>query len=138
MNSAIQRLVNKHLGHKTPDHPKSVASKRRSAPVKSIEESTSLIPIAMAEAVVEKASRLLDVDLYNTEFPAMLVKYAEEIFQHNADFRKKVKATSGRDYLWMYMQHWLPSFLMKSRRYDNNKIRRVLIQSGFSLGRDVY
>ena len=136
MNPAIQRLVNKHLGRKTtasrPSRPE-----RKKTSSKSIDESTPIIPIAMAEGVVAKAARLLDEDLQGP-LAEQLVKTAEQIFQHNPSFRKKVMSASGRDYLWNFMQHWLTSDLMKSGRYDTHKLRRILIQGGFSLGHDVY
>jgi hypothetical protein len=140
MNPAIKRLVDKHLGVKKPttNRSKAVTSHQSKLANKTIEESTPIIPVAMAESVVNKAARLLDEDLQNTNFAEILASHAETIFKHNPDFRKKVKANNGREYLWNFMQHWLTSELMKSGRYDKHKLRRVLIQGGFSLGRDVY
>lgn len=139
MKPAIQKIVAKHLGRST-----AVASKRvRKVSHKhishgSIEELTPIIPIAMAESVVDKAARLLDEDLQNTTLAEQLVRTAETIFQHNKTFRKKVMATNGRDYLWGFMQHWLTSDLLESRRYDRNKLRHILIDGGFSMGKDAY
>ena len=86
-----------------------------------LEADTGIIPWAMAEAVVEKAARLLDTT-FESEFAKRLVDYlvehAEKIYAHNPRFRGAVQSeanggNAGRDYLWGYMQHWLVSELQK-------------------------
>lgn len=45
-----------------------------------------------------------------------LVEHAETIYQHNADFRKKIKGKGnrGRDYLYSFMRHWLSAWVAKN------------------------
>lgn len=108
---------------------------------KSIEEATSIMPDIIAETVVLKAAQLLNTNLDVPTLSAYLVGHAEATYAANTTFRKKInsnanKGNSGRDYLHIYMQHWLSSRLLKSS--DNNPhVRQILIKSGFAMGRNI-
>jgi hypothetical protein len=46
-----------------------------------------------------------------------LVGYANTVYAHNDRFRRRINGVGdrGRDYLWMFMRHWLAA-LLKERR----------------------
>jgi hypothetical protein len=48
-----------------------------------------------------------------------LVKKTETLYQVNADFKRKLNSNAragnaGRDYLYMFMRHWLSSILLRN------------------------
>ena len=92
------------------------------------------MPDVMAEAVCERAARLLDIPAVDERLIEYLVDHARHIYSINPDFRKKVRSeanqgNAGRDYLYMYMCHWIASELVKG-----GASRRMLVDSGFSMG----
>jgi hypothetical protein len=106
----------------------------------SIERDTPIVLSAMAESVCQEAAVLLGMELDLGHYVDYLVKYANAVYEHNEDFRSKVKGkgNKGRDYLWSFMQHWLTAEILKNTRRDPRfrKIRMVLEESGFSMGHD--
>ena len=80
---------------------------------------TSIIPEAVAEAVVDDVQNLTGENLKNHRAAENhLVGHAEAVYAHNVTFRKKVQSeadhgNAGRDYLYMFMRHWLASWLKK-------------------------
>jgi hypothetical protein len=101
-----------------------------------IEADTSIMPDVLAEAVCEAAAHLLDApDVARDErLIKYLVDYANNVYSHNPRFRKKVRSeanqgNAGRDYLYMYMCHWISGELGK-----RGHSRRLLVDSGFSMG----
>ncbi len=46
-----------------------------------------------------------------------LVTKADTVYQHNERFRRMMRAsgTAGRDWLWVFMRHWLAARLYKHR-----------------------
>ena len=108
---------------------------------KSIEEATSIIPDVVAESVVEKAAALLDTQLDIPTLSGYLVGHAESTYAANPSFRKKINSganggNAGRDNLYIYMQHWLSSKLLRDSN-RNPRFQEILVQSGFSMGRDI-
>ena len=79
--------------------------------VKSISESTDIIPAMLAETIVSeyKVADKLKAAHY-------LTMRAENIFAENPQFRKgvKQKGDKGRDYLEAFMRHWLAGYLFPS------------------------
>ena len=102
----------------------------------SIEADTSILVDVVAESVCDEASRLLDKPLDDERLIGYLVEHAETIYANNPNFRKNIRSeanhgNAGRDYLYSYMRHWLASKLSK-QGYS----RKLLIDSGFSMGED--
>jgi hypothetical protein len=100
-----------------------------------IEADTGIMPDVLAETVCEDAARLLDIPSVDERLIGYLVKYASNVYSHNPRFRKQVRSeanqgAAGRDYLYMYMCHWIASELVKG-----GASRRLLVDSGFSMGR---
>lgn len=97
--------------------------------------STGILPIVVAEGVVDEVQMNLDVDLSADRYTERLVDEAERIYAHNKDFQKKIRAGGrGRDTLWAFMRHWLSSYLRK----DHPEVFRRLPQeflSGMDLRR---
>ncbi len=81
-----------------------------------IEKRTTLIPWAVAEAVCEEVSVWLDEPLPRAWIPA-LAKRADAIFEHCPQFRRLIlgKGTAGRNWLWVFMRHWLAGILWRHR-----------------------
>ena len=100
-----------------------------------IEADTSIMPDMLAETVCEDAARLLDIPAVDERLVGYLVDYANTVYSHNPRFRKKVRSeanhgNAGRDYLYMYMCHWIAGELVKK-----GASRHLLVDSGFSLGK---
>ena len=101
-----------------------------------IEEKTGIIPEAVAEGVIEKASSILGVTLDDSSLVGYLTGCAEATFKANPKFRRRVCSIAedgnrGRDYLWGYRQHWLSSKLLRDN-HDSPRMRHLLVDSGFS------
>jgi hypothetical protein len=77
---------------------------------------TPIVPSAIAAAVVEEAGVWLGQPLPR-RWIRELTAYANTVYAHNPSFRRKVRGqgTTGRDYLWAFVRHWL-SGLMWERR----------------------
>jgi len=103
----------------------------------SIERDTPIVLLAMAESVCQEAAVLLGMELDLVHYGDYLVKYAAAVYEHNADFKRKVKGkgNKGRDYLRSFMQHWLTAEILKNTHRDP-RIRQILEESGFSMGQD--
>lgn len=102
---------------------------------KSIEDDTGIVAEAVAEGVLSQAERLLDHQL-DDSLLGQLVMHAEATYQESKPFRAKIRSRGnrGRDNLWSYMQHWLASLLLEASNH-NPAVRRILENSGFSVGR---
>lgn len=81
-----------------------------------IEQETAIVPRAIAEGVCEEASAWLQQPLPR-RWVRELTAHANTVYAHNPCFRRKVSAAGdgGRDWLWMFMRHWLAALLHKRR-----------------------
>ena len=79
----------------------------------SIEQDTIILPHVVADTVSREV--IAGGDLQN-QAAAWLAARADEVYLANEDFAKKVRASGnkGRDYLYMFMRHWLASWLKKN------------------------
>ena len=79
-----------------------------------IERDTPIVPGAVAQAVWQEASAWLDVELPR-EWIRRLAVRADVIFFNNPRFRQKIRGQgdSGRDWLWMFVRHWLAAMIRK-------------------------
>lgn len=93
--------------------------------VKTIEDATDLMPEVIAETVARnvilgkwedklgvgniKQEHDAEISTELANWVEFLSTKAEGLFQHNADFKKKISADGnvGRDTLYMYMNHWM-------------------------------
>lgn len=83
-----------------------------------IDWDTILIPRAVAEGVCEEVQVWVRTALPR-RWMWELVGRANTVYAHNRQFRQRIRGPGeqGRDYLWMFMRHWLAAML-KRRRYD--------------------
>ncbi len=81
-----------------------------------IDECHSLVPIAAARQVIEKASRWLGVPLHG-RYAARLAFQARRCYAHSPSFRAKLRrpGDAGRDLLYVFMRHWLAARLQAER-----------------------
>src|SRR2546422_656487 len=100
-------------------------------PVLRIEKDTPLVPRAAAEGVCHEAAVWLHQPLPR-RFVRELTAYANTVYAHNARFRRKVRGegTRGRDYLWVFMRHWLCALLA-----DRRPQLHARLPSSYSVGR---
>jgi len=98
-----------------------------------IEKDTPILPHMIAEQVASEAARHTKSDK-----PLKHVKYladkAHTIYNKNTHFAKKVRGrgNGGRDYLYMFMRHWISSKIKK----DNPELHSK-IPAAFSNGQEV-
>jgi hypothetical protein len=82
----------------------------------SMEDETSLMPEAVADAVTEEVEQYVGLEHGSLRPLANeLADQARAIYGANADFAKKLRADSGRDTLYSFMRHWLAALLKKKR-----------------------
>jgi len=70
----------------------------------------------VAEGVCEEVTAWLQSPLPR-RWVRELASYANTVYAHNDRFRRRIHGAGnrGRDYLWMFMRHWLASFLYQRR-----------------------
>jgi hypothetical protein len=80
---------------------------------RSIEQDTSILTYAVADTVCLEV--IANEDLRNRAV-AFLTPSADEVYRANEDFAKKIRASGnrGRDHLYMFMRHWLASWLKEN------------------------
>lgn len=81
-----------------------------------IDGDTSIIPRAVAEGVCEEVQVWLQAALPR-RWVGELVGRANTVYAHNEQFRRRIRGAGeqGRDYLWMFMRHWLAALLYERR-----------------------
>jgi hypothetical protein len=86
--------------------------------VPQMELDTPLRPRAVAEAVWEEASVWLEQPLPR-RWLRELIAEANTIYAHDPRFRRKLRAEgdSGREWLWVFMRHWLAALMYERRPY---------------------
>lgn len=83
-----------------------------------IERDTPILPQVIARSVCEEVTVWLGSPL-PTQWVSELGGRADTIYAHNERFRRRIRGDGnrGRDYLRMFMRHWLAA-LLKQRRPD--------------------
>lgn len=80
--------------------------------IKSIKDSTPLLPYVIADMVVSEVERFLKLDVPGRESRiTQLVETAEQCYQANERWRHKIRGRCGREYLYSFMRHWLSAEL---------------------------
>jgi hypothetical protein len=107
----------------------------RVSPQRRIEWDTPIVPELMAGGVCEEVSAWFASP---TRLPERwvheLAGYANTIYAHNERFRRRVRGRGdrGRDYLLVFMRHWLAAML-KQRRPE----WYARLPSDYGVGRDL-
>ena len=88
-------------------------------PASAVERATDLVPLWVAESVVNEAAAWLDAELPG-EWPAALAAKAERCFAAHRQFRRLVSAegadgNAGHENLRKFMRHWLAGRLARER-----------------------
>lgn len=86
-----------------------------------IERETVLLPDVIAENVVNEVSHFTRSEL-GGDYTNRLVEKAEKIYSKDRQFTRLLKREAGRDYLYMFMRHWLASWLKREQRALFNKL----------------
>ena len=106
--------------HRTLKRPESRASLRRefrawraSLPTQ-LERDTLLMPLWVAESVVQEAERFLKADLPDN-FAERLAAKAHYLYPRHKHFHKTLNhpGNRGRDNLYMFMRHWTAGWLKR-------------------------
>ena len=106
--AAVRRVV---------DAPVQVSQAERQPRGIRIDWDTVIIPRAVAEGVCEEVTVWLQTPLPR-RWVHELIAHANTVYAHNERFRRRINGSGnkGRDYLWMFMRHWLAA-LLKDRRH---------------------
>ena len=88
-------------------------------PASAVERATDLVPLWVAESIVNEAAAWLHAEL-PAEWPAALAAKAERCFARHRQFHRLVSGcgaggNAGRDNLCKFMRHWLASRLARAR-----------------------
>lgn len=77
-------------------------------------DKTGLLPHIVAETVL--AHKGVDATA-----AAWFVEHVERrtvhVYNHNRDFRKRMNGAQSRDYLYMFVQHWLDGYIKSPEAY---------------------
>lgn len=94
------------LPRKSQRHPKGIR----------IDWDTPILPHIVAWAVCNEAAAWLGSPL-PTKWVRELSARANTIYAHNERFRRRIRGAGnrGRDYLWMFVRHWLAALLQERR-----------------------
>jgi hypothetical protein len=81
-----------------------------------LERDTLLWPKAIAESVVQEASRYLGAEL-PSDYPARLAAKAQYLYPRHRHFKAVLNrpGNRGRHNLYVYMRHWTASWLKRER-----------------------
>lgn len=81
-----------------------------------IELDTPILPHFIARCVHEDAGAWLDQPLPRRWIRELTAR-ANTVYARNERFRRKIRAggNRGRDYLWVFMRHWLAGLLWERR-----------------------
>lgn len=81
-----------------------------------IDWDTIIIPRAVAEGGCEEVQVWMGTAL-PSRWVRELVGYANTVYAHNERFRRRIngKGNRGRDYLWVFMRHWLAALLRRHK-----------------------
>lgn len=81
-----------------------------------IDVETILMPWIIADTVIQQIGAHLELaEELPREWSDMLADRAERCYAANDDFRKKIKGRAGREYLYVFMRHWLTAIFKEQR-----------------------
>ncbi len=86
----------------------------RYAPVGPFERATGICPLYAAVAVADELEHYLRAAL-PADVADQLARRAERVLPHNARWGRRVKGRGGREFLRMFMRHWLSGLLWRRR-----------------------
>ena len=88
-----------------------------------IQNTTPLVPQAVAEAVWEEAGLWLDEELPRA-WIAQLASKTDTICENNPRFRRLLlrQGNAGREWLWAFTRHWLAALVWKHRRALHSRL----------------
>jgi len=120
--------LEKRLGRMASSLKKGKAVKKRAPKaVRNIEDETPIMPLAVADSVIDEVIGHLDEHglpeeaerLYNRRdaLARMLEKKANTVYRYNERWRKQIKASGnkGLDHLYTFMRHWLTADLRENQ-----------------------
>ena len=85
---------------------------------KRIEDETPILPFVIADSVTRELEKYLGRQLDSREsLIERIVAKGDGCYQHDECFRRMIRGTNGRDYMYMFMRHWLAAEL-----YPNIKV----------------
>lgn len=90
--------------------------------VRTIERDTPIIPVIVADAVIEEVTLAFPDEANLTcdeqhDVAENLAAYAEQVYVANKRFAKSLRAqgNTGRDQLYVWMRHWFSAWLKENR-----------------------
>jgi hypothetical protein len=102
---------------------KSATARRRITPavIRSIGEDTPIMPAVVADCVVDELLRFVGSEAFtrlgiHRELADKLAQRAEEVYLHNATWRKLIRSRGnrGRDALYSFMRHWMADHIART------------------------
>lgn len=93
-----------------------------------LERETYLTPYIIAETVCREARYLTRSDV-PMGYETWLVRRARQLYAINVGFNRRLRADSGRDWLYMFLRHWITARLKR----EHPRLGRLLPDS-FAIG----
>ncbi len=91
-----------------------------------ISDETPIVPCIVADIVISEARTFASFD--NDSAESYILARAENCFEKNKSFRRKILGNKGREYLYAFMRHWLAAHLL------DNGISREKIPASWANG----
>lgn len=88
---------------------------------------------AVADGVSEDVNRFFDKEVMSRKDADRLAAHAEMIYAHNPAFKKKMRTSDGRDYLYGFMQHWASSMLLQEKPEYGSRLPQSFRSGGVPL-----
>ena len=82
------------------------------APVSPLQKATGIVPLYIAWYITDELEHYFWVTLPE-DVCYRLADRAERAWAHNANWRRKLKGPYGREWLRLFMRHWLSGLLYK-------------------------
>jgi len=80
---------------------------------KSIADTATVHPLAVANGVAEDVNSHFGKDVLTRKHVARLVAHAEMIYANNPKFHDELRSAEAREVLWSFMQHWAAAMLLR-------------------------
>jgi len=81
-------------------------------------DQTSLLPKVVAETCINQRNHNL-----STEQQLWFINHTESrtvnLYQNNRDWKKSCLKSTGREFLYMFVNHWLDAFIKNPTLYQN-------------------